>query len=65
MGHNNEDFNLFKREFLIGLYEPSSRKFQETRLDAYEHDTNRYVYEDTSSRTVVYAVKDQSNDRFR
>ena len=33
MGHNNQDFDLFQRQFLIGLYESSSRKTQGTRVN--------------------------------
>ena len=59
MGHDNQDFHLFQSEFLIRLYETNSRKTQDTLLDAHKHDTNQYVYEDTSSRTDVHAVKDE------
>ena len=55
MGHN-QDFHLFQREFLIGLYESSPEN---------PGDNNQYVYEDSSSRTYVYALKDQWNGPIR
>ena len=59
MGHINQDFHLFQRELLIGLYESRSRKTQKTHLDARGHNSNQYVYEDNSSRTDAHDVKDQ------
>ena len=35
MGHNNQDFDLFQRQFLIGLYECSSRKQVRARPTRY------------------------------
>ena len=37
-GNNNQDIDLFQRQFLIGLYECSSRKTKGMRT---QHDTNQ------------------------
>ena len=40
MGHNNQDFDIFQRQFLIGLYEFSSRKIKGTRA---QHNNYQYL----------------------
>ena len=50
MGLYNQDFHIFQRQFLNGLYESSSRKTQETRVNTILIN----FYEDNRSRTYVH-----------
>ena len=59
MGHNYQDFDIFQRQFLIGLYVCSSRKIKGTRA---QHDTNQCLLRHSLSH--IFSCCETSSGRF-